>query len=109
MTSIGGSQSYDETVVGWSPAGRSPDLGPIDVTTLTAVNLPYPEVNGLRVVASAAPVLGTSIDFVTSNPSGPGVGVNFLSVVPLPAPGIPLDILGAPGCFAHVEIGRAHV
>jgi hypothetical protein len=104
MTTVGGSQSYDDTIVGWSPAGPSPDLGPVDVTTLVSVVLPAVESLGLKVAASAAPLLGNTIDFVTTNVTGLGVGVNYLSVVPLPGPGIDLGILGAPGCSAHVDI-----
>ena len=104
MTTIGGSQSYDDTIVGWSPGGPSPDLGPIDVTTLTSLSLAATETAGLKVATTAAPVLGTSIDFVTSNVTGFNLGINFLSVVALPGPGLDLTILGAPGCFAHVDI-----
>ena len=104
MTTIGGSQSYDDTIVGWSPGGASPNLGPIDVTTLTTLLLPGTETLGLNVAASAAPLLGNTIDFVTSNTTNVGIGVNYLSVVPLPGPGIDLGILGAPGCSAHVDI-----
>jgi hypothetical protein len=104
MTAIGGSQSYDDTVVGWSPGGASPDVGPIDVTTLTSLSLAATETLPLTLAVSAAPVLGNTIDFVTSNPSALGVGINFLSVVALPGPGLDLSILGAPGCFAHVDI-----
>ncbi|MBM3960412.1 MAG: hypothetical protein FJ306_00695 [Planctomycetes bacterium] len=104
MTNIGGSQSYDDTIVGWSPGGASPNLGPIDVTTLTTLLLPAAETLGLKVEATAAPVLGNTIDFVTTNTTNVGIGVNYLSVVPLPGPGIDLGILGAPGCSAHVDI-----
>lgn len=104
MTTIGGSQSYDDTVVGWSPGGPSPDVGPIDVVTLTSLPLAPVETLPLKVAASAAPVLGNTIDFVTSNAPPLGIGINFLSVVALPGPGLDLGILGAPGCFAHVDV-----
>lgn len=104
MTTVGGSQSYDDTIVGWSPGGASPNLGPIDVTTLTTLLLPAAETLGLEVAVTAAPVLGNTIDFVTSNTTNVGIGVNYLSVVPLPAPGFDLTAFGAPGCAAHVDI-----
>ena len=104
MTTIGGSQSYDDTVVGWSPGGASPDAGPIDVVTLTSLALAAVETLPLKVAASAAPILGNAIDFVTSNAPPLGIGINFLSVVALPLPGLDLAILGAPGCFAHVDV-----
>ena len=104
MTTIGGSQSYDDTVVGWSPGGPSPDVGPIDVVTLSSLALAATETLPLKLAASAAPVLGNTIDFVTSNATPLGLGINFLSVVALPGPGLDLAILGAPGCFAHVDV-----
>lgn len=107
MTTIGGSQSYDDTVVGYSPGGPSPDTGPINVTTVTALVLPATEVMPLQLAVSAAPVLGTSIDFVTSSESSQGLGINFLSLSQLPAPGVNLSILGAPGCFALVDPNAA--
>lgn len=107
MTAIGGSQSYDETVIGYSPGGPSPDAGPIDVATLTALVLPSVEVLPLTLTVSAAPVLGTTIDLTTSNPTTQGLGVNFLALVGIPAPGINLAVLGAPGCAALVDPSTA--
>lgn len=107
MTTVGGSQSYDDTIVGWSPGGPSPNFGPINVATLSTLLLPATETLGLKVAASVAPVFGATIDFTTSNTSNVGIGVNFLSPVPLPGPGLDLSILGAPGCFAHVDLNAA--
>jgi hypothetical protein len=107
MTTIGGSQSYDESLVGWSPGGPSPDLGPIDVATLVSLPLAVPETLGLELVATAAPLLGTTVDLVTGNPSNVGVGVNFLSLALLPAPGIDLTAINAPGCFAYLDINAS--
>ena len=106
MTAIGGSQSYDHSLVGFSPGGPSPDAGPIDVTTLTALPLSSAEVQPLKLVATAAPVVGTSIDLVTSNENSGGVGINFLSLAALPAP-IDLGFIGAPGCSALVDTSVA--
>ncbi|MCU0862803.1 MAG: hypothetical protein MUC36_03335 [Planctomycetes bacterium] len=107
MTTIGGSQSYDESIIGWSPGGPSPDVGPINVATLVSLSLTVPETLGLELAASAAPLLGTTVDLVTSNPSNSGVGVNFVSLGLLPAPGIDLTPLNAPGCFAYVDINTS--
>lgn len=104
MTTIGGSQSYDDTIVGWSPGGPSPDLGPIDVTTVSSLFLPVNEVMPLTLAASAPPVLGTTVDLTTSNETGLNLGINFLSLGAVPAPGLDLFFLGAPGCFAHIDI-----
>jgi hypothetical protein len=99
----GGSPYYDHTVVGYSPGGPSPDVGPVDLTTLTTLVLPATEVLPLTLTASAPPVLGNSVDLATTNETIPGLGINFLSLAALPAPGIDLGLLGAPGCFALVD------
>lgn len=107
MTTLGGSQSYDESIIGYSPGGPSPDVGSIDLTTVTALPLPTAETLPLTLAASAAPVVGTSIDFVTAGESSQGVGIHFLSITALPSPGVNLAILGAPDCFALVDVNAA--
>jgi hypothetical protein len=103
MDAQGGSPYYDHTIVGFSPGGPSPDVGPVDITTLTTLVLAPVETLPLALTASAAPVLGTSVDLTTSNESALSVGINFLSLAPLPPPGVNLAVIGAPGCFALVD------
>lgn len=107
ITNIGGSPYYDATLVGFSPPGPSPDIAPTNVTTVTALALPVPEVLPLKLTASAAPIIGTNVDLVTSNEGVSGLGVNFLALTGYPAPGISLAPLGAPGCVALLDIGSA--
>lgn len=106
IDAIGGSPYFDQTVVGFSFAGQSPDLGPVDVTTLTTLVLPAAEVLPLTLTASTAPVLGTTVDLLTSNEGNASVGINFLSLAPIPAPGINLSILGAPDCAGLLDINQ---
>ncbi|MCU0866981.1 MAG: hypothetical protein MUC36_24610 [Planctomycetes bacterium] len=95
----------DDHLVGYSPGGVSPDCGPVDITTLTSVALREPERYPLALTASAAPVPGTTISLDTANVTNPfGFGINFLTLARIPAPGIDLGILGAPGCRALVDI-----
>lgn len=103
ITPIGTALDSDEHVIGFSPAGPSPDLGPIDIATLTAVTLTTPEVRALRVSASPSPTLGATVDYTTSNEPSPNLGLFFLSPVSLP--GIDLGVIGMPGCLANIDIG----
>ena len=91
-------------LIGFSPGGESPNTGPFNIATLTTQVLNFPEAFELTLRASANPVLGTTINLITTREPGPGVGVNFLSVVQIPAPGIDLGIIGMPGCAALVDI-----
>jgi hypothetical protein len=102
ITPQGTAVDGDEHVIGFSPGGPSPDAGPIDVTNVGSPVLTTPEVLPLRLTANNQPLLGGSVDYVTSNETGLSLGLFFLSVVQLP--GIPLDFLGLPGCAAHVDI-----
>ena len=104
---IGGSGFVlgDDHLVGYSPGGVSPDCGPVDITSLTSVALREPERFPLSLTASAAPVPGTTISLDTANVTNPfGFGINFLTLGQIPAPGIDLGIIGAPGCRALVDI-----
>lgn len=103
MDAVGGSPYHDQTVIGFSPGGPSPDVGPIDATTLTSLLLTTPEVLPLTLAASTPPVLGTTVDLTTSNEVGTNLGINFLSLTAIPAPGFDLGVIGAPGCRALVD------
>lgn len=103
ITTTGGSPYWDATLVGYSPGGVSPELAPIDVTTLTSVLLTSPEALPVQLTAVQPPVLGTSVDLITSNEGSASVGINFLGVTPIAAPGLDLGFLGAPGCAALVD------
>lgn len=107
IDATGGSPYYDGTVVGFSVGGASPNLGPTNVTTLSNLLLQAPEVLPLTLTASAPPVLGTSIDLTTSNEILQGLGVNFLGLTGIPAPGFDLGIIGGPGCVALVDVATA--
>ncbi len=107
MDAVGGSAYYDYTLVGFSVGGVSPKVAATDITTLTSLVLTAPEVLPVTLVASAQPVLGTSINLTTSNEGVPGLGVNFLGTVAIPAPGFDLGILGAPGCAALIDPNAA--
>ncbi|MBL8732369.1 MAG: hypothetical protein JNN13_08370 [Planctomycetes bacterium] len=110
LDTVGGSQYLqgDDWLVGYSPAGASPNPGMTDLAALmTAVNppvsLPPSEVFPLALAASAKPMIGTTIDLETTNGTGLSLGINFIGTVQV-NPGIDLVFLGAPGCFALMDI-----
>jgi hypothetical protein len=93
-------------LVGYSPGGASADPGNVDLSAAlpATINLTASDVAPLALAASARPLVGTTINLTTSNATGANIGVNFLSVVQIPAPGFDLGILGAPGCAALVDV-----
>ncbi|HEX5052845.1 MAG TPA: hypothetical protein VFZ65_13800, partial [Planctomycetota bacterium] len=103
ITAVGGSGFSDETIVGFSPGGPSPNPGPTNLATVVSIALTVPEVFPLTLDASPVALLGNTVAFTTSNEPGVSLGVNFLCLSAV-QPGFPLDILGMPGCLAHVDI-----
>ncbi|MCU0865184.1 MAG: hypothetical protein MUC36_15465 [Planctomycetes bacterium] len=97
-----------ETLVGYSPGGASADPGPVDISAVLAGGLPLcstpvPPTPSLALAASGRPVLGTSIQLVTSNiPAGSLLGLSILSLNPLP--GIDLTSIGMNGCFLYAGL-----
>jgi hypothetical protein len=93
-------------IIGYSPGGPSPDTGPIDITTLTSMVLPFPEKFSLALDSSAKPLIGTTINLNTSANTPNSLGINFVSLVQIPAPGFDLGVIGAPGCAALLDINQ---
>jgi hypothetical protein len=107
MSTIGGSIS-DARLVGFSPGGNSLDPGSTDLSVVVPQTISLPPVEApLALAASARPVLGTSVNLVTSNAPGQNVGVNFLGFGQVPAPGVDLGFLGAAGCVALIDVNQA--
>lgn len=109
VTSIGGSGLVqgDDWVIGYSPGGVSPATTPFNIVTLTSRTLPHPEVLPLTLTATAKPLLGTTFDLMTTNETGVNLGINFLSLTSLPAPGVNLGSVGMPNCFALLNLNNA--
>ncbi|MEO6596992.1 MAG: hypothetical protein ABIP94_19775 [Planctomycetota bacterium] len=95
-------------LVGYSPAGPSIDPGSQDLSVLlpSTILLAINE-NPLALTASARPLIGTTINLVTANQTGMNVGVNFLSLAQIPAPGFDLGVIGAPGCPALIDVNQS--
>jgi hypothetical protein len=95
-------------LVGYSPSGNSADPGNRDISATLPATFTLTSTDGspLALAASARPLIGTTINMVTSNQTGQSIGINFLSVVQIPAPGFDLGIIGAPGCPALLDVNQ---
>ncbi len=108
MTTLGGSHSYDDTIVGWSPGGASPESDPIDVTTVNGLILAIGEVLPLKLEVVGNALLGGSIDLLTTQePLNDPFGANVLSLGEVPAPGFDLTPFGGDGCYGHIDLATA--
>ena len=110
ITTTGGSTfaGGDNSLIGWSPAGQSPNPSEFDFTTLTTpflVNLP--ETFPLTLTAVGQPLIGTTVDLTTTNLVGTSLGVLLLSDnLAFPVPGLPLP--GAPAQTAiYLNVGSS--
>ncbi len=103
--------SSSQVLVGWSNGGGANDPGVSDLSALptAGVGLCTASYAGLQFQASARPVLGTSIQLVTSNiPSGAPFGSVLLSLTQS-VPAQDLTQFGMPGCYGHVANGISHL
>ncbi len=98
-----GGASLDPAVVGFSPAGASPNPGPLNISALTAIVLASPESPGLTLAATSRPITGTNWNL---NVTGvPPTGVIGVDVFGLADPAInDLFFLGAPGCGLRASL-----
>lgn len=100
--SISGWQAGDGYVVGYSTGGGALDSGSIDLSSAITVPFVLPPVDSPNVTlsASAAPILGTSINLDLNNlPANAPLAVYVLGLTDIPG-GLPLPI--APGCNQYV-------
>jgi hypothetical protein len=93
-------------MTGFSGGLGARDGGSRDISATTPF-VTIGDVSALGLAASARPTLGTTIQLTTSNPSNLGVGIHFVGLVGIPAPGFDLGLIGAPGCTAYVDVGAA--
>lgn len=105
------SQFGSAHLVGFSTGG--PSFLPSPITLATALPIQtLPDLPALALSASPAPIStagsGTVVTYTTSNipEAAPGSGIyiaaNILSPAAIPAPGVDLGFIGAPGCAVHV-------
>ncbi len=96
-------------LVGWSPAGASPDGGSLDLAAALPIQT-TPAMVALELAAAPVPVstttAGTTVSYTTSQmpEAAPGTGV-YLGLLVLSfaaSPGIDLGPAGAPGCQVYV-------
>ncbi len=101
----------NDYLVGFSPGGPSIDPGSTDLSvTLPTTILLGADYQALTLSASPVAIStatsGSTVTYTTDNmlAFAPGVyiGMNILSMSQIPAPGVDLVIIGAPGCAALV-------
>jgi hypothetical protein len=112
MMSVAPPTTTTNHISGFSPGGPSIDPGSVDF--LTQLPVTTSAVDFLALALSAAPnpistpTTGTLVTYTTDNipefvpTSGIHIAINILSLNQVPAPGIDLIIIGAPGCPALV-------
>ncbi len=92
-------------LVGWSP-GAANDPGGIDVSSSLGAGLQFcsgPTPN-MALATTDRPVLGTTIDFDTTNiPAGSVLGLSVLSPTEY-SPGLDLGIIGMPTCTLYAGL-----
>jgi hypothetical protein len=91
-------------LVAFSPGGPSTDQGGIDISARLplGISLVANDVLPVGLATSARPLIGTTIQFTTSNVmAGTLLGATMLSFTQI-NPGIDLGFLGAPGCSQYV-------
>ncbi len=97
-----------QTITGFSPGGNVRDPGSIDIST----SMPFNTGDGsvaVAVDADARPVLGTSINLVTSDiPLTAFIGAQIFGLQEL-NPGVSLAGLGAPGCSQFTNIDASQI
>jgi hypothetical protein len=91
-------------IIGYSPGGASPNTGAFNIATLVSQVLPFPEAFPLTLATTQKPLIGTTVNLDTTRETGNNLGINFVSVTQIPAPGFPLAVIGAPGCSALLDI-----
>ena len=89
-------------LTGFSRGSGATDPGSSDLTAGTVSSVA--ELKGLKLAASARPVVNTSMTFTTSNiPASTAFTLYVLSVGQI-NPGVDLGIIGAPGCNAYIQL-----
>ncbi|MCC7396536.1 MAG: hypothetical protein IT455_05660 [Planctomycetes bacterium] len=92
-------------LVGYSPGGPSPDLGPTDFSALGGSTLPLAgtEIWPLTLAAVNRPVLGTPWNLIATNlPAGGTIGIDVFG---LSDPAVPdLAAIGMPGCNLRASL-----
>jgi len=89
-------------ITGFSRGSGANNPGSSDLTAGTVSSVG--ELKGLKLAASARPVINTSLTFTTSNiPASTAFTLYVLSVGQI-NPGVDLGIIGAPGCNAYIQL-----
>ncbi|MEZ6038026.1 MAG: hypothetical protein R3F29_11125 [Planctomycetota bacterium] len=109
VTTVGGAQfvGQDSKYIGWSPAGPSPAAVAMDFDTLVGAPLirTLPEEFELQLEVQNTPVVGGSIDVVTSSQPFTSVGLTAFDIATVAGAPVPLDLIlgAAPGTGTWID------
>ena len=94
-------------LTGWTPGGAVADPDLVDISAILAPFQTGPTDNPpLSLSLGARPKLGTTLAFTTSAiPASTTFGALVISGVQI-SQGLPLGIIGMPGCFAYVDLSN---
>ena len=105
MSQAGGGQW--PTLIGFSPGIAAYDPGSTDISVSLPFSTQSVDQAPLAVSVSASPVINTTVSVDTTGETSLGIGLCYLTLSDLPpfSPvGLDLAIIGAPSCFANVDI-----
>jgi hypothetical protein len=98
-----GNVGIADGLAGCSGGGGAADPGTTDISALRTPILLGDDRGPLRLSPGARPVIGRTGSVTTRGiPPNSPVGFHLIGLTALPAPGIDLGLLGAPGCFQYV-------
>jgi hypothetical protein len=96
--------TYPNVIVGWSPGGGGRDPGSRDISASVPFQTDTADAAPLALASSARPVLGTTINLLTTAiPPGTPAGALIFSFAHHD-PGLSLASLGMPGCLQYVGL-----
>ena len=108
VMSVGGGGSQP-VVMGWTQgAGALDNRKDVSVDVIAGFSTDAVDNAALSLNLDARPVLGTSPNFVVENYGAAGIGANVLSFTQF-NPGVPLAVLGMPGCSQFVNLDVSNV
>jgi hypothetical protein len=105
MSQSGGGQW--PTLIGFSPGAGAADPGIRDISATLPFSTQDLDQLPLTLAANVNPVLNSTVNLTTSNPTNLSLGVTFVCLAdlfPFSPVGLDLAVIQAPGCVANVDL-----
>jgi len=92
-------------LIGYSPSGASVDPGNADLSALTALVTYQTDAAPLSLAALGRPIQGpAAVNYDVTTGNIPASALLHVGIVGLTQPGVPLAIIGMPGCFLNSSL-----